>query len=339
VNAQLSNESTIEGGIGKVNKIDITIDQKGFTKIEEELYLTETMGRILIPKKVENLLIYDSKGNELGYEILSLSNKEYQLLKFYLKSPKNRNVRISYLTQFLTRKKANLWTIKFYSPTTPRTTIIKVSFPENANVTSFRTNINQTIYLYPPSLKSPIFLYPQSNKIKFEFDYILGKGNEITQNFVISSIEILFIVIIIVVLMLIVLYFYYKKRKERESEIREGSVKEEEERIIDEMPDLEGEKKLGRDVSEKSLGVKDKKEKIRRVNQSVLNMLDENEKRIVKMLEDSEVEITQAYIYKTLGIPKASLSNIIKRLEQRNLIYKKKEGRINWIKLKEWVFE
>ena len=77
-----------------------------------------------------------------------------------------------------------------------------------------------------------------------------------------------------------------------------------------------------------------------KINPSVLKMLTKQEKEIIELMEASaEEEITQAYIYKTLGIPKSSLSDIIKKLEQRDLIEKKREGRINWIKLKKWVFD
>jgi uncharacterized membrane protein len=57
------------------------------------------------------------------------------------------------------------------------------------------------------------------------------------------------------------------------------------------------------------------------------------------MLLKFEDEITQAYIYKTTGIPKSSLSDTIKRLEKRNIVDRRKDGRINWIKIKDWVFD
>jgi DNA-binding transcriptional ArsR family regulator len=75
------------------------------------------------------------------------------------------------------------------------------------------------------------------------------------------------------------------------------------------------------------------------VKESILNVLDESERIVVNMLEKAEDEITQAYVYKSTGIPKSSLSDTIKRLEKRNIIEIKKEGRTNWLKLKEWVFE
>ena len=78
---------------------------------------------------------------------------------------------------------------------------------------------------------------------------------------------------------------------------------------------------------------------LRMVKDSIKNVLDENERQVVEILEKSEGEITQAYVYKSTGIPKSSLSDVIKRLEKRNIIERKKEGRTNWLKLKEWVFD
>ena len=78
---------------------------------------------------------------------------------------------------------------------------------------------------------------------------------------------------------------------------------------------------------------------VREVKDSIRNVLDETELKVVDMLLKYEDEITQAYIYKTTGIPKSSLSDTIKRLEKRNVIERKREGRINWIKLKDWVFD
>jgi len=121
------------------------------------------------------------------------------------------------------------------------------------------------------------------------------------------------------------IFFYTKKSNERKDkkEIQKGK-------------DLTLDKEIKK-PEEKS--IEEKKEKKRHVKESILKMLDENEKKIISMLEDSDMEITQAYIHKTLDIPKASLSKIINRLEHRNLIEKKKEGRTNWIKLKDWVFK
>ena len=331
----ISQENQTEGGIEKIVKIDISLDSTGVVTIDQELTLSETMGRLIIPKTLENLLIYDSKGNELGYE--AVQSAENQLLKIYLKSQEDKTVRISYSTQALTRKNSSAWTISFYSLATSRATIVKISFPSTVNITSFRTN--QTVYLYPPSLKAPIFLYPQEDKIKFEFDYriIAEPITEKNDSLLYASVALFFLIIFASIILI------YKKIKSPTKKIKES-----EEIKIEEVPETinpvaRSQSRSSADesseMSHPKAGEEKKPDERKHIKSSVLNMLDENEKKIVLMLEESDMEITQAYIYKTLGIPKASLSNIITRLEQRNLIEKKKEGRINWIKLKEWVFK
>jgi LPXTG-motif cell wall-anchored protein len=77
----------------------------------------------------------------------------------------------------------------------------------------------------------------------------------------------------------------------------------------------------------------------RTIKESILNVLDESEKSVVNLLINAEDEITQAYVYKSTGMPKSSLSDTIKRLEKRNIIKRKKEGRTNWLKLQDWVLD
>ncbi|MEM2918523.1 MAG: helix-turn-helix domain-containing protein [Candidatus Altiarchaeota archaeon] len=312
---QFANSQTeqVERGIEKVSKIDIAIDENGVVNVKEELSLSESTAIILIPKTVENLLIYDSKGNPLGYELSAFEDS--QLLRIYLKSQSEKDVRFSYSTQALTRKNASLWTINFYSLTTPGKTIIELSFPKNSNVTSFRTK--EIVYLYPPNLKSPIFLYPQEEKARIEFDYRLIPEKE-----EMNIPSLITLIIFILVSISVIIYYKWKiKSPKKEIKAKENA----------------SETLIKSDVKTEIKEESEKKKK--QVKLSILNMLDENEKRVVGMLQDFDIEITQAYIYKTLEIPKASLSNIIKRLESRNLIEKRKDGRINWIKLKDWVFD
>ncbi len=68
-------------------------------------------------------------------------------------------------------------------------------------------------------------------------------------------------------------------------------------------------------------------------------MLEDNERKIVLILQDAQEEITQATIYNETHIPKATLSDIMKRLEKRNIIKRKQDGRRKWVKLTEWVFD
>ncbi len=93
----------------------------------------------------------------------------------------------------------------------------------------------------------------------------------------------------------------------------------------------------GRGVQEK--GAEDAEGVKKEIKPSIVNILGEREKEIIRILEESDGEISQAYIYKTTGIPKATLSNLIQGLEGRNIIESRRDGRIKWIELKEWVFE
>lgn len=277
-----------EFGIKEVPKVDLQIAKNGLVKVEENLVLNQTTARVTIPKSSRELSLLGSQGNELGYELNQYS--QGQTLNIYLKSPQERSVTLSYHTSALTEKRDSQWTFKFSSLSTSRVTILKIKFPPGTNITSLRSN--ETFYIYPPHLSSPLFIYPQSSQISLEVDYKLS-SEESTPSF-------LPLVILLLPILLALIYFYIKKRK---------SIKSKE-------PEEEG----------------------MRINPSVLKMLDKTEKEIIKLLAQSEEEITQAYIYKTLGIPKSSLSDIIRRLEQRDLIKKKKEGRVNWINLREWVF-
>lgn len=79
------------------------------------------------------------------------------------------------------------------------------------------------------------------------------------------------------------------------------------------------------------------KEETGEINPSIMKLMDENEKKIINILKDGET--TQANIYKITQIPKATLSDLMRKLEERNLIERRAEGRVKWVKLKDWVFE
>ena len=94
------------------------------------------------------------------------------------------------------------------------------------------------------------------------------------------------------------------------------------------------------DIDEKKEKEKIKEpEKQRKVNPSIIGLLDENEGAVVDLLQSMDDEITQAYIRKTTKIPGSTLSKVMLRLEKRNIIERREEGKTKWVKLKEWVFE
>lgn len=289
-----------ESGIYKINYITLLVHENGFVDVEEELEVNNTIASIFTPRNILDLLITDSEGNKLQYESVSGNNK--QLITFYLLSPDERLIRLRYRTLDLTSKNASTWTLKFSTSSVPRHTIIKIEFPPGSDVISLRP---RNILRYPQNLTSPLWLYPQVKDFGFECDYETGPsipGGDGTHPYAVASIAVMAVVMIFLSI--------YILRKGKEEKIL-GEVKEEK----------------GKE-----------EEKVSKIKPSVLNVLEENERKVVEVLQDSDDEITQAYIYKTTGIPKATLSDLMKRLEKRNVIERRRDGRINWIKLKEWVF-
>lgn len=304
-----------EAGISAINYINIEILDNGFATIEEEIIVNNTIASIFAPLQIDVLSISDSK-NRLKYNLIQKDGR--QLITFYLLSPMDKTVRIRYNTQHITSKNGSIWTLKFLASATPHHTIVNVKFPANSNIMSLKPDIPR----YPANLSNPMWLYPQTNEFYFEMDYQTTQSVQGTQP---SDMGILYIILTIILILFLILILLIKKKKSKKVVIEDKKIVEKEEDKT-----LSEEKKENLDVE-----VKNK----RKIKDSIIKMLDENEKKILEMLESSEDEITQAYVYKTTNIPKATLSDIMQRLEKRNIIERRRDGRISWIKLKDWVFD
>jgi uncharacterized membrane protein len=297
-----------ESGIHGINKINIQIHENGFVNVEEELEVNNTIASILAPKNILDLQILDSKSNNLQYDSVSIDNK--QLITFYLRSPDERVIRLRYKTLDLISKNSSTWTLKFSTSSVPGRTIVRIEFPPGSDVRSLRPT---EILRYPQNLTSPLSLYPQAEDFGFECDYQIGPPIPADDNTYLYA-----IIVTIVIILISVIYILFSRKKTEET-IEEELLSEE----IEEGDPGEVEERDGKGS---------------RIKASVLNILEENERRVVELIEESDDEITQAYIYKTTGIPKATLSDLMKRLEKRNIIERKRDGRINWIKLQKWIF-
>ncbi|RLI88075.1 MAG: hypothetical protein DRO76_01405 [Candidatus Altiarchaeales archaeon] len=312
--------SGLESGIIQIDSVNMTIDQSGLVSVSEELIVQRgDRIAILIPVNVQGLIVSDSKGNEISYE--STQKDDKQLITFFLEKSNEKmgeRVIIRYNTQQLTAKSGDIWNIEFSTTATPRHTIIKIEFPSDTRIISMEP---RDLYWTPVS-DSELWVYPQIKDFHFGFDYKIGVPGPIIPRSTTTTTtttlpaqvfdmdKSIIGLAIILIFIIIALLFIFQRKKSKKEEI----------------------------VGEKIKG-EPKKEGSTRIKTSIINMLDENEKKIVKMLEESEGEITQAYIYKSTGIPKSSLSDTMRRLEKRNIIERKKEGRTNWIRLKDWVFE
>jgi uncharacterized membrane protein len=355
-----------EFGIARVNHINIRVQDTGFVEIEEGVDVNNTIVKIFTPKNIQDVLITDSNGNKLAYDLEDASGR--QLMSFYLKSIDERAITILYRTADMTSKNASNWAFTFSATTTPGSTIVRVDFPSGTEVVSLEPG---DILRSPKNLSTSMLLYPQVKDFTFEYGYktnsLIPGGSDMLAMFsaLVAAPYLLPAAAILLIIIVLIYVFVVRRRLNRiEKSIREQTKAEEvkdeanldvHERIekrMDEQTKAEEAKDEVKDVifgpeevhdtstevshiEEVTLAVGSKG---RKIDASVLNMLDENERKVVELIENAEGEITQAYIYKSTGIPKASLSDLIKRLEKRNIIERRRDGRTNWINLQEWVF-
>lgn len=320
-----------ESGIKCINYINVIVRANGLVEVEENIEVNNTIVKLIVPKDIQNVRITDSRGKVLDYDIASTDSS--LIVSFYLKSIDDRVVSFSYITSSLTSKNGSTWTLRFTATTSPGSTIVRVDFPDGTEVFSLRP---EGLYRSPKNLSDSMFLYPQTSDFSFEYDY---RVNNVVEGKPTISFNILFVFLALFVVFFIVysvVRFGIIRRVERRlgafgkgsdavSEQKEVGVVADDASVSSEVSPLE----------EVTLAVGSSG---RKIASAVLNMLEENERKVVEVIENAEGEITQAYIYKSTGIPKTSLSDIIKRLEKRNILERRREGRTNWIKLKDWVF-
>ena len=342
-----------------IEYINLNVGESGFVRIEEKLIIKSDVNEtsIVIPKFTGSLSI-SNYTEELKYVVEALDSKE--VVTIYMATPskgKERAIFLRYGTQHLTTKTGGVWNITFSFPVTslpetPVQTLTRINFPQNTRILSW----GPTSWYTPEKDAIWLYTYPNEREKNFTaiYEYEISMTTTIRSNAsgnisvppTISSNRILLIIFLSLIVLIYFIFIFARKRPEVEEkkEVMEPRVD-----IPIDVVEIEKEEPEI-DVTEKTQTISvsetiEKKpelkeeQKIKKVKQSIMNVLDENEKTIVQLLEGYKEEITQAYIYKTTNIPKASLSDILKRLESRNILERTREGRVNWIKLKEWVFE
>ena len=316
--------SSLHFGIYRVNSIDIELKNNGVVEVSEEIVVDKPEVILLLPETMD-LKISDSNG-ELEYTSNVVNNN--QIVGFKPKSyfpSSGGKVSIHYTSNHLTHKSGNIWTLRFSSLATPAHTEVLLTLPPGSKILDMRSEAHR----YPANLSTPLNLYPQDTQFSFECDYEVEEmeGGSIPVEQIIIAVVIIMVAIILVVMV------SKGRKKDQGKETKEQKTappKDEKEEQDTQSDDEKQEQDTPPEATEGKGGIKE----------SVLNMLDEREKQIIEVIEGSgEEEITQAYIYKTTGIPKATLSDIMKRLESRNIIDSTPEGRTKWIKLKKWVFD
>lgn len=311
-----------EAGIEKVKSADITVRDDGRLYVVEELLVRKgDVVRRVIPGRVDDITVLDSRGRNIPfYE--SDPEADLQLLCFFLEESgaAEDSIWIRYLTENLASRSGDVPAFAYSNYYTAGVTIVKLHFPPDSEVLSIEPKD-----LYRTRIKpSEIWLFPQEDTFYFTAKYRIKAPVSQQEN---NGFYAFFLWPAIAFIIVFAVYFFYATR------VR-GKKKQ---RICDQKANDLFEESSGTLLSADTKVSADKRP--RRVKASVMNMLDDKESKVVKLLEESDSEITQAYVYKSTLIPKTSLSDVIRRLAKRNLIEYKREGRTNWIKLKEWVFE
>lgn len=327
-----------------IDEINLSIDDGGYVWITEKQTFEEEgeYGVLDLPSNIENLKAYDSRGPLKLNVTENEKNTEAKLFfRDYLDVGERSTVVIAYGTNLMTKKEGQTWYLKYSSKTTPRTTIMRVSFPDNSKILKLKPEDMLRSYV-----QKGVWVYPQQEFFAFEGEYQVEKdtpeavtttikqenppANEPNDTF---DWEKGLIIALLVFSASIMAYIYHNRQSK-------GSITGGDNVVFTVDEGIIGDRELS--GAEVKINIKDAKEAETetKVKESIIRMLNENELRIVRLLEDSEEdEITQAYIHKTLGIPKSSLSDILKHIEKRRIIERRGEGRVKWIRLRRWVFE
>ncbi len=350
---------SIQAKADTISDINLWIGADGITWIEEKVIVSgenKTSTIIKIPEFIKNVTVSGPEGR-LDYTIKN--DGKYNKIKVNLKKPlrkdETKNVLIKFGSPLLTVKTGGNWVASYYTPATPRETILRINFPVGSKIIELEPE--DVLRSYE---KYALWLYPHRSEIEFKVTYEYGgitpptttiipqvsttlDTKNTTQTNVSPLIMIgentFFIILgmLIIVIFMLMGFIFWKKKLSVVVENKNGLGGEVEYKPPDDF--VAGHRISEGNVSYSIESAKDEDDKKGDVKDSIIKMLDDKELAIIKILEKAGEEVTQAHIYKTTGIPKTSLSDIIKRIEKRNLIETKKEGRVKWIKLKPWVRE
>lgn len=291
------------------------VDMSGHVSVEERIVVDGSLlaESLIIPQDVDDVLVTDSSG-AVSYAIESSGRDNLLKISFPASQIQDRRITLKYGSGFMTTKAGGVWSLSFSIPATPHRTIVKVGLPPNSTILDWDPKGR-----FSPDVDG-LYVFPESNPFNFTLNYTFAGG----ETPIASNRNLLIKLAVAVVLVVALIMALKRTRRSKEAtQLTEDVVTVDVNGV--EMSSVEilgGDKMSGKTVKD-----------------SVINMLEENELRIVRMLEDTDDEITQAHIHNTTHIPKASLSDIMKRMERRNIIERKREGRSNWVKLKDWVFE
>jgi len=144
----------------------------------------------------------------------------------------------------------------------------------------------------------------------------------------------LIIKIFVLFLIVIVIYFIYQvlKKRRMEKDIVIAATQRTSETI--------SKREVKKRKKKRKINIKKTEEEIQKVEEQfeipaeIEKHLKENERVIINILKQREGKAEQGTIRVVSGFPKATLSRILKELEERNIIYREKRGKKNLVFLK-----
>ena len=326
----------------EISEINITIGEDGYTQIDQNIQV-ESEGEkatIPIPEYAEQIKVNDRLGR-LEYNTTKVNGQNLLRIYFrkYQEEGESEKITVSYASHYLTKKDDGIWKIYFDSQATARKTIVRVKYPQESQIVTLKPENLLRTYV-----ENGIWLFPQEDELNFSSTYRYqgvkpqittttqkkgGEGGIQIDARLLYGIGLLVLAAVLAAILVIL----YKNRMFSLGKRKDMMTVSVGESVVAEPNMVEG--KVSYDI-EGSDAQKGKKA----VKESILKMLDDNELAIIKLMENSEEEeVTQAYIYKTTGIPKSSLSDILKRLEKRNIINRRVQGRVKWISIKSWALD
>ncbi len=324
--------AAVSGDAATIKSITVSIDRSGYVTGSEVISFDGDNGTVLLPAGSQIVSVLSS-GIQAPYSTEERGNAT----ALTVLQAEGKSVVVNYTSKVLTSKHGSEWTLKMYSATTKYNTIVKLDLPEKTDIISWEPTT-----LFTP-MEHGIWLYPETEEFDLELKYrlnddIIIKPPEpgLLEKFLLYVKENAGVIVITFLATFVLAGIWYTINKRRKGYVTRDALSEMIDEKISEKTKgpTQPEKEKEDSAAEKPEGTGSKK-----VKESVMNVLEDNERRVVEMIINARYDVTQSDISNETGLPKATLSDIMSRLERRNVIEREIDGRRKWVRLKNWVFE
>ncbi len=285
--------------------LKVIVDETGLVHIEQEVIVRQAGAHYISIPKTAYLDVYDTlnPATKVSYEITETNGVQNLTLDIDEDLIFNdlAIITLEYSTNVLTSKQGDVWTLSLNYKTTPGSSDIKILFPLGIKI--INTQSKDDVYSLVEGRNFVMEIEPSDIVFDLKTKYELGETIEE------PDYTWLFVGLILIGAVALTITFWFKSSKDM--------------RLIEHKM-----KKFS-----KPKKVKGK----RRVKSSISKVLDEKELKVVRFLE-SRIDASHAQISRGTSIVKTTLSKVLKRLENRNIIEKSPFGKRHRIALQKWVF-